>query len=317
MTNDAPRQAALQTTEILENILSYLPNRNFFGVQRVCRQWKDVIAGSPTIQDKLFLKLRDETPETWILTNPVSFEYIYDHDNFDIRTVKKKFRIASAAQVKSRDKTSFGQVPLFMPVTLNPLLERWNVTGLWIEEHPVEHAAIFSAEAHLTQFAQHGSARATFITDPPCNEVKVMLHYNPRPSRPGFYFLAGHVKFRSDRPLTVGDAIDKALESRIMWWRQTYRHTSTDVLGDLTAAQKIDELEKEHSCKLVLSCVSITLALNDTKIQPLPLTDAEYLRYKPTRRRPAGDDNSEESSSGSDSSEDSSTEDDATEGEQG
>lgn len=72
MTTDAPRQAALQTTEILENILSYLPNRNVFGVQRVCRQWKEVTAGSPTIQDKLFLKLRDETPETWILTNPVS-----------------------------------------------------------------------------------------------------------------------------------------------------------------------------------------------------------------------------------------------------
>lgn len=64
MTIDAPRQAALNTTEILENIISYLPNRTVLGVQRVCRQWRDVIAGSPTIQDKLFLRLRGQTPET-------------------------------------------------------------------------------------------------------------------------------------------------------------------------------------------------------------------------------------------------------------
>jgi hypothetical protein len=107
MTTDAPRQAALNTTEILENILSYLPNRTVFGVQRVCRQWRDAIAVSPTIQDELFLRLRGQTPETWLLTNPE----------------EKKFRVAAPADIESPSEVNFGQRPLFMPVTLNPC---WN-----------------------------------------------------------------------------------------------------------------------------------------------------------------------------------------------
>jgi hypothetical protein len=63
MTVDVPRRAALNTTEILEIVLSFLPNRTIFGVQRVYRQWRNVIAGLPTLQDKLFLKLRGKTTE--------------------------------------------------------------------------------------------------------------------------------------------------------------------------------------------------------------------------------------------------------------
>jgi hypothetical protein len=101
MTTDAPRQAALNTTEILENILTYLPNRAVFGVQRVCRQWRNTIASSPTIQEKLFLRLRHRTPETWMLTNPVSFyQYYYQEGNFDIQKHERKFRVAKAAEVE-------------------------------------------------------------------------------------------------------------------------------------------------------------------------------------------------------------------------
>jgi hypothetical protein len=188
MTTDTPRQAALNTTEILENILSYLPNRTVFGVQRVCRQWRDAIAVSPTIQGKLFLRLRGQTPETWLLNNPE----------------EKKFRVAAPADIESPSEVNFGQRPLFMPVTLNPLLEWWDEAGLWIEENSVQHYACVARGSNFIRFAQHSSARATFITDPPSKECQVGLDFEPRPMRPEFRFMGSCANSKSDQPLALG-----------------------------------------------------------------------------------------------------------------
>lgn len=43
------------TYELLEAILSNLPTKDLTQAQRVCRRWKDLIAKSKTIQQKLFL----------------------------------------------------------------------------------------------------------------------------------------------------------------------------------------------------------------------------------------------------------------------
>jgi hypothetical protein len=63
MTTDVPRRAALDTTEILENILRFLPPRTLFGVHRVSRQWKGLIARSPRIQERMFLRCQAKAPE--------------------------------------------------------------------------------------------------------------------------------------------------------------------------------------------------------------------------------------------------------------
>ena len=65
-------RAALDIPEILEDVLRFMPSKNFFGVQRVCSQWKDLIASSPAIQEKLFLRLRNDMSETWLLTDSKS-----------------------------------------------------------------------------------------------------------------------------------------------------------------------------------------------------------------------------------------------------
>jgi hypothetical protein len=65
-----PRRAALDIPEILENVLSFLPPRALFGVQRVSHLWKGTIAASPPIQENMFLRIRTKTPEIWMLTNP-------------------------------------------------------------------------------------------------------------------------------------------------------------------------------------------------------------------------------------------------------
>ncbi|KAK3070180.1 hypothetical protein LTR53_010902 [Teratosphaeriaceae sp. CCFEE 6253] len=67
MTIDGPRQAVFQTAEMLENILLHLPARSIFGAQRVCRQFRDIVATSIQLRKRLFLTPPDVTAtETWI-----------------------------------------------------------------------------------------------------------------------------------------------------------------------------------------------------------------------------------------------------------
>lgn len=49
-------QAVFNTTELLEQIISHLPMRQIAATQRVARNWKEVIHGSPTIQTQLWLR---------------------------------------------------------------------------------------------------------------------------------------------------------------------------------------------------------------------------------------------------------------------
>lgn len=57
---DAARQAVFQTSELIENIAVHLPARTIFGIQRVSSGFRNSIAKSPSIRDKLFLSKRDE-----------------------------------------------------------------------------------------------------------------------------------------------------------------------------------------------------------------------------------------------------------------
>jgi hypothetical protein len=62
---DASRQAVLQTNELLENILMFLPPTQLFADQRVCKQWHDVIASCPQLQKRMFLRVDEVPPQTW------------------------------------------------------------------------------------------------------------------------------------------------------------------------------------------------------------------------------------------------------------
>lgn len=68
MTTDAARKAVLGTNELLEQIILYLPMENIFGIQRVCQQFRDIIASSTKIKTKMFLRLQiNVSDEAWVL----------------------------------------------------------------------------------------------------------------------------------------------------------------------------------------------------------------------------------------------------------
>ncbi|KAK4958801.1 hypothetical protein LTR10_003598 [Elasticomyces elasticus] len=49
-------QAVFNTAELLESILLHLSAKQVFGVQRVCKQFRDIVATSILLQQKLFLR---------------------------------------------------------------------------------------------------------------------------------------------------------------------------------------------------------------------------------------------------------------------
>lgn len=54
------RKSVFATGELFEGILSFLPFKTLFYIRRVSKRWATVIDGSVTLQQKMFLRPRDE-----------------------------------------------------------------------------------------------------------------------------------------------------------------------------------------------------------------------------------------------------------------
>lgn len=65
MTTDAARRAVLDTAELLENIMMQLPPRKIFVIQRVCKQFRDIVANSVKLQQRLFLRSDGTEAQEW------------------------------------------------------------------------------------------------------------------------------------------------------------------------------------------------------------------------------------------------------------
>jgi hypothetical protein len=57
-------QGAFGTTELLEHIISFLPMKKIFTIRRISKRWRDVIATSPSIQEKISLRLKITPKQT-------------------------------------------------------------------------------------------------------------------------------------------------------------------------------------------------------------------------------------------------------------
>lgn len=175
MKLDVPRRAVLETTEIFENILSFLPPRSIFGVQRVSHQWKNVIASSPTLQEKMFLRVQKKSPETWMLLPRTPSE-----DEKDELIAENSCRLVKVAADKEPEGWKYdsgGLGHLFTPAALNPFLSLKDAGDpVWKRaQHWKGEAAMLTSG---TKFAQHSSYRGTYFCDPPSKECSIRITYH-------------------------------------------------------------------------------------------------------------------------------------------
>ena len=162
MTTDAPRKATFETTELLENILSFLPPKTLFGVQRVSRKFKDVIEKSIRLQQKMFLRSCSGEKQRWA---PVRVEGTRRDFTFALAS--------SAAAELSRPKA-------VTPVQLSFLFD----DILTFDDYKGSHSATRSvsrtgcervqAVSGFPNLRGRGSWLDTLITDPPSCKVTVL-----------------------------------------------------------------------------------------------------------------------------------------------
>ncbi|KAK3634959.1 hypothetical protein LTR56_005791 [Elasticomyces elasticus] len=71
LSTDGPRNAVFATAELLEQILMFLPPTTVFGIQRVCRQFRDILATSAALQGKVWLRAPQSlSDEVWTVIGP-------------------------------------------------------------------------------------------------------------------------------------------------------------------------------------------------------------------------------------------------------
>jgi hypothetical protein len=71
-------KSVLATPELLENILTYLPAKNIFGITRVSTGFRNCVANSPVIQEKLFFRSSGPPKETWqVIDDVISWSVNY------------------------------------------------------------------------------------------------------------------------------------------------------------------------------------------------------------------------------------------------
>ncbi|KAK4902795.1 hypothetical protein LTR27_000734 [Elasticomyces elasticus] len=89
---DGPRNAVFATAELLEHILTFVPPVTVFGLQRVCRQFRDILATSAALQGKLWLRApQSSSDEVWTV---IQLEDVAPRWHYDQPT-RKVVRIAN------------------------------------------------------------------------------------------------------------------------------------------------------------------------------------------------------------------------------
>jgi hypothetical protein len=76
-------RAVFETSELLESIISCLSPKELLDAQRVSKLWKNVVAGSPSIQEKLFMRREDRAQEIWVMERRRD----WSHPNIPVATL--------------------------------------------------------------------------------------------------------------------------------------------------------------------------------------------------------------------------------------
>ena len=289
----------LDTTELLECTLGHLPPKQIFGVQRVARLWKDVIARSLGTQEKLFLKLQNRPAEIWALLE------CDRHAQFESRKLRLE-KIIFEPDIKSVSATD---ATIFTPVALNPFLQLGEdpVEGPLCDRPICDRADLFTPE--VTEFRNgltfdlDSSLLNTYISDPPCMRARVALSYFSSPERTDFYRLQACFVVQTGKPMTLRDVtantwtdakrIDQMTSAKIYndygWSNQDEvcnpepepEYDENDEILELPSlADIIRRLEIKHDCKAVFKPEHTVITLDnngETNSGPFSLvpTDAE------------------------------------------
>lgn len=249
-----------------------LTSKDIFVIQRVCRQWKQTIAASPTLQEKMFLRLRNKPPETWVWKSD------------------KKRGMKRRPDVTESGGFSIGRV--YTPVTLNPFLTLYNQEILPSISERREILDLYNEVAvlgHDGLFDRHSSFMETYISDPASCLLNIQFTYQSTP-----HYAYRFMKFNAavsvtvDAATTIGEAIDKACRTKSHITIQgNYPHntTPTDLHNvdyvDVTLEEAVQKFSSAHEGREFVEDDGIFVVLRgttDLRHRPVVPTADEWER---------------------------------------
>ncbi|KAK5125856.1 hypothetical protein LTR85_012132 [Meristemomyces frigidus] len=191
MSRTSVSNAVFLTTELLENILRFLPARTLLQALRVCRKWRDVITQSPPIQETLFLKQERPT---------IAWKWsCKSHDKY------RMDRLADLPTVEPRYNDN-----ITLSARLNSMVlkdDRFNGYST-AETAPGE---IFGFAGDACWRLKEGSWRRMFVTQPPASTVDAEYILGEwEASRSGYD--SDTVVFSQRDGVTVGKLVDHGLK---------------------------------------------------------------------------------------------------------
>ncbi|KAI7281629.1 hypothetical protein KC345_g4052 [Hortaea werneckii] len=202
MTTDAARRAVFETAELLENIVMQLPPRKIFVIQRVCKQFRDIVATSVKIQQRLFLRADGfETPK-WRVAAKANADAPNDRWQRTYRFVKSTY-IAEADEnlgaafrtVRLGHALKLDNLKLYSAPSTASLV--YAAAGKWVY---FRREMIFCGESALAE---------TYLTHPPTQQTT--LEVTPRNKSDSGIRYMGDVEVSNPDGLKVAD-IQQAIQ---------------------------------------------------------------------------------------------------------
>ena len=202
-------QAVVETTELLENILFFLPLYSLVTCQRVCKQFQALIGSSVVLQTELFRRPNDGRPR-WTAVRRSG------KDPMELVRATTQNGFLPSRSVD--EKQSGSQRPLRLHLSrLHPFLQH-----IWLEEvdHQrwptlIERVCVRSQEFELRHDlyfrAGHASWLNMYLCDPPCTSVsgKVTFRVSLKPPR----LVTTMVKLKNPMGVSWSQLIDTALSN--------------------------------------------------------------------------------------------------------
>ncbi|KAK5683655.1 hypothetical protein LTS10_005189 [Elasticomyces elasticus] len=206
MTTDASRRAVFTTAELLENILMHTPIESVFTAQRVSTQFRDIVAKSVQLQQKLFLRLPILQPtERWTVVGPPSPRVIRLDSKDDLPA-------NVAVSVKPREKSC-----LYKPATmLNPHFQTWQGDSndmnhfAWRTLNRTTDIELRSRSRALTD---SGTWREMYLA-----QLVISWGFGMLPDQYGT--MTGTVQTQNSQGFTIGALIEAVLDTE----HESYQH---------------------------------------------------------------------------------------------
>ncbi|OTA22973.1 hypothetical protein BTJ68_14019 [Hortaea werneckii EXF-2000] len=207
MTTDAARRAVFGTAELLENIIMQLPPRKIFVIQRVCKQFRDIVATSVKLQQRLFLRSDGCEAQEW-------------------RTVVKRNeggsdnrwpitgRHVKSAYIAGSDEIV---VAAFKPVRLGHSLEHDDLDreGTISLAYASSEQMVFFRLKRSFLAEPHSSLAKTYLTDPPMQQVTLYLTFWHMSDWQVLHY--GNVEVSNPEGLKVADILQAIRSSKFSY----------------------------------------------------------------------------------------------------